>query len=377
MKSDDPDVTTRALARYLSGESDAAESALVRAWIAADPSHRAELEALVACWQQPPVPEFDAGGAVWSRIAAQMGALASRPALSVDRTHPPATRQSAPSVDRWLPRMRVSGWMKAAAVLILVGGGAVALRAGVLSRFGFASAPSIGSVRMQEIATRPGQRIDIALSDGSHVVLGPASRLRYPSKFIGDREIELSGEAYFEVAHDPDHRFAVHTARAVVRNIGTKFGVSAYADSRSMEVVVREGSVAVTPRPAPSAAATPRQGTSGGGSAASASAVLKHGDLARLGPDGALAVEHGVDVDAHLAWTSGRLVFDNTPLRDAVAQMNRWYDADIRIGDARIADYPITATFGVESLLQAIGIIAAATDVRVERDATTITLHRR
>jgi ferric-dicitrate binding protein FerR (iron transport regulator) len=365
MKSDDPDVTTSVLARYLSGESDAAESAVVRAWATADPSHQSELDALATYWNQAPVPEFDADGAVWARIATQMGAPASRPALSVHHTHSPAIRESEATDSRWLPSVRRSGWMKAAAVLVVVGGGAAALRTGA----GSGPNPSVASVRMQHVATRPGQRVEISLSDGSQVVLGPASRMSYPSEFIGDREIELSGEAYFEVAHDPDRRFAVRTTRAVTRNIGTKFGVSAYEDSRSTRVVVREGSVAVTPRHPSDAAVASRR--------PAPAAVLKHGDLARVGSDGALAVEHGVDVEAHLAWTSGRLVFTSTPLRDAIAQMNRWYDADIRIGDARIADYPVTATFGVESLSQAIGIIAAATDLRVERDAATITLLRR
>jgi transmembrane sensor len=130
-----------------------------------------------------------------------------------------------------------------------------------------------------------------------------------------------------------------------------------------MEVAVEDGSVAVT--------------TQTRIARASGTAVLIRGDLASVSDAGVLTVKRGVDVDARLAWASGRLVFQNTPLRDALTQFNRWYDSDLRIGDSTIAEHPITAAFATESLSQAVAIMAAALDARVERDSTTITLYSR
>lgn len=337
------------LARYLSGECDVAESASVKRWIAADPSHKTEIDRLASMWKAESPAEFDADGTVWGRISQGMSAPATRPDLSVEsnlKTRRPASRDQ-----RFTAHSRSSWLMRAAAAVLVIGGGAL-LRYGLPPQLRGRS-DSSARIPMREIATRPGQRVELQLEDGTHVVLGPASQLRYASRFGDSRDVELTGEAYFEVAHDPSRPFAVHTARGVARDIGTTFGVVSYSDSRAMEVVVEDGSVAV------------------------ASAVLSRGDLASVSDAGVLTVKRGVDVDAYLAWASGRLVFQNTPLRDAIAQFNRWYDADLRIGDSAMADYPVTATFSTESLSQAVTVIASALDAHVERDATTTTLYPR
>ena len=339
------------LARYLSGECDATELAIVRAWAAADPSHRAELDRLAAGWNPVPAPEYDANRAVWNRIASRL-----------DEPHETSRTDSGageePRRESFSAR-RMFAWKKAAAILVGISGATIA-GFGAQSWLASRSSTRVAAAEMREIATRPGQRLEVDLTDGTHVVLGPASRFRYPSRFSNTRNVELLGEGYFDVAHDSDRPFAVETARGIARDIGTRFGVSAYAEDRSMQVVVEEGSVRVSSR------SNDAQGK-----------VLVRGDLARVAESGALTVERGVNVDSHLAWASGRLVLKNMPLRAALVQINRWYDADVRIGDPRLADYPITATFATESLSQVVSIVAAALDARVERDAMVITLYPR
>jgi transmembrane sensor len=338
------------LARYLSGECDATESAIVRAWIARDPSHQAELDHVAQAWNPAPAPEYDATRAVWARIASRLDESPQSPRTD-SRVMQINPRES-------LRGRRHFAWKNAAAVLIVIAG---ATTAGFAARsWLFSPGETRVAVEMREIATRPGQRLELDLTDGTHVVLGPASRFRYPIRFAKARNVELVGEAYFDVAHDDARPFAVETTRGIARDIGTRFGVSAYADDRSMQVVVEEGSVSVSSK-----------------SSLAEGKILVPGDLARVAENGSLTVERGVEVDSYLAWASGRLVLKNMPLRVALAQINRWYDADIRIGDSRIAEYPITATFATESLSQVVAIVAAAIDARVERDAMTITLYQR
>jgi ferric-dicitrate binding protein FerR (iron transport regulator) len=190
-----------------------------------------------------------------------------------------------------------------------------------------------------------------------------ASRLRYARAF-GDsaRDVYLDGDGYFQVAHDSLHPFAVHTSSSVVRDIGTTFGVRAYSQSAETEVVVSEGTVAF--------AVDSSQGM-----------VLQAGSLARLDRGSGrtvLTVTHGVDVTAYLGWTEGRLVFQDTPLHEVIAELRRWYDRDLlELADTSIGSRRLTASFTNESLPIVIDRIALSLDLREERHGQTVVLHPR
>jgi ferric-dicitrate binding protein FerR (iron transport regulator) len=173
--------------------------------------------------------------------------------------------------------------------------------------------------------------------------------------------VYVEGEAYFEVASDPRTPFVVHTAQAVARDRGTKFGIRAYPGASQVEVVVVEGAVDLR-------ATSPDV-------AASDSLFLVAADLGRLDNAGRLSVEHGVDTATRLAWRTGRLVFRDTPLRDALPQLGRWYDADLQLGDSALAGYPLTASLKGEPLAKVLELIAAALNVRVERRGSAYVLY--
>src|SRR5262249_18634375 len=157
------------------------------------------------------------------------------------------------------------------------------------------------------MATGRGQRATVQLADGSRVVLGVDSRIRYPRGFGKQgREIDLVGEAYFDVVHDARVPFRVRTPHGVSEDVGTRFAVRAYAGESSARVVVEEGFVAV-----------------GHG------VTLGAGDLARVTRQAAPHVVHGAPVARLLAWTHGQLNFVNTPLREVVADLRRWYDVTV------------------------------------------------
>lgn len=92
-----------------------------------------------------------------------------------------------------------------------------------------------------------GQRANIQLPDGTNVWLNARTQMTYPAYFTGaKREVELNGEAYFEVSHDAEKPFVVHTKSFEVKVLGTKFNVKAYNDAEDFTTALMEGSVEVT-----------------------------------------------------------------------------------------------------------------------------------
>jgi transmembrane sensor len=177
--------------------------------------------------------------------------------------------------------------------------------------------------------------------------------------------VYLTGEGYFEVAHDAAHPFRVHARGATAEDIGTAFVVRAYAEDSTVRVVVAEGSVSL-------GAAADRSSP-----AVSPGAVLTAGQLGVLRQGEARPTVRRVNVDAYLAWTEGRLVFDDLPLGDAMAQLGRWYDVPVRIADPSLTSRTLTASFTTESLRDVLASLAPVLDVRFERVADTVVVHRR
>jgi ferric-dicitrate binding protein FerR (iron transport regulator) len=182
------------------------------------------------------------------------------------------------------------------------------------------------------------------------VVLGVASTLRYPAAFkSGSRDVLLEGEAYFEVAHDQVRPFTVRAADLVAQDLGTEFTVRAYPEDAGAQVVVREGRVAI--RAAARAAGAPER-------------VVAAGQLGRLGGGGEPVVEQA-DTAAWFAWTEGRLVFSNTPLSEAVRQIERWRDVKIHLASGDIGQRQFTTSFGNEPTLAMLEVIGTGLGLEV------------
>ena len=99
---------------------------------------------------------------------------------------------------------------------------------------------------MRTFSTRRGQRADLRLNDGTQIVLGAATTVRIADDFGHlARNVYLDGEAYFVVHHDPARPFVVHAGHALVRDVGTRFAVTAYGGATPTQIVVAEGEVGV------------------------------------------------------------------------------------------------------------------------------------
>lgn len=291
------------LARYLRTQATVAEAERVDRWIDRDPVRRDVIEGLRRSWGHAPVTAADTLVA-WQRLPARVRDGIRRPSIVT-------------------PIRRTTAWRVAAAVAFVLGAG------GLWSwhMHSVAVSPAAG----HEYATRRGERAQVPLPDGSVALLAPESRLRVPVTFRDARDVDLVGEAYFEVAHDAARPFRVRTRDAVTRVLGTQFGVRSYGGDRTTEVAVRTGRVAVS--------------ATGVSPAAAPAATLTAGMLLRL--------EHGrVTVDSagagsRLAWTTGRLEFVNAALADVIAEANRWQTGTIKLGAPSLESARVTATFAI------------------------------
>ncbi|MEY4885581.1 MAG: hypothetical protein RL151_890 [Bacteroidota bacterium] len=166
-----------------------------------------------------------------------------------------------------------------------------------------------------EIRTPRGGQYQVVLSDGTHVWLNAETTLRFPVAFKGtERKVNLSGEAYFEVAKELRRPFRVLTTGSAVEVLGTQFNVNAYGDEASVRTTLLEGRVGVS-----SAVA----GSDGG------LRVLTPGQQASVKHDGSVEVDDRADTEEAIAWKNGRFHFNSADIRSIMRQIARWYDAEV------------------------------------------------
>jgi transmembrane sensor len=171
------------------------------------------------------------------------------------------------------------------------------------------SAGGTSEAAMNTVATPRGGQYQLVLPDGSKVWLNAASSLRFPTAFTGrERRVELTGEAYFEVAKNKQLPFKVSVEATEVTVLGTHFNVMAYADEPSLTTTLLEGAVRV----------------SGGGQ----QVLLRPGQQARQQAGGTMAVAT-VDPQNAVAWKNGQFIFNDEPIESIMRQISRWYDVEV------------------------------------------------
>lgn len=222
--------------------------------------------------------------------------------------------------------------LAAAAVLLMVAGAIVA---------------ELGAHRPVTVsrATTIGERDSVILADGSRILLGPGTRVA-----VSDREVELNGEAYFDVVHDDKRPFIVRTQGTTIRDIGTAFAVS--GDSGApVRVVVNEGVVEVRHR--------------------NASVTLHRGDIGVVAPTGAVEAYRGAATPDDVAWLTGRLVFRDASLADVAVDLRRWYGVVLRVTDTTLLGRHFTGEFAGDPPDRVLEVLALALGARIERRGDT------
>ena len=160
------------------------------------------------------------------------------------------------------------------------------------------------------LSTPRGGQYQVILPDGSKVWLNAASSIKFPSVFKGKiREVELKGEAYFEVAKNAAMPFKVKSTHAQIEVLGTHFNVRVYDDENDMKTTLIEGSVKIT--------------------SGNLTNVLKPGDQAVLNGDNGMKVINDVDAELETAWKNGLFQFKDASIKEIMRQAALWYNLNI------------------------------------------------
>ena len=185
-----------------------------------------------------------------------------------------------------------------------------------------------------------GKRFNITLSDGTVVYMNAGSSMTYPVQFIKNknRQIFLTGEAYFEVAHDKMHPFIVNANKLDVQVYGTKFNVSNYEEDVATDVVLVEGSVSMT------------QSGLGGKN----EVFLTPGYKGSFIKENKTISNEKVNTSLYTSWMSGNLVFREESFENIIKKLERNYNITIINNNKKLANETFNATIETdnESIVQ-------------------------
>ena len=204
-----------------------------------------------------------------------------------------------------------------------------------------------------EIQTNAAERARIELGDGSKVTLNSESKLIVPENFGQKvREVELHGQAFFDVESEKNRPFRIKSQSGVIEVIGTSFDVRSYSDDDVIEVVVREGTVEVSRESDQEQRMIVNEGYKGS---------------IRIS-DNKMNLKWVEDPESYFAWMEGRLVFKNDPLEKVFRHIERIYDIEITYSgtDKSILQKEFSADLKTRSVTEVMEVIEMAMDIEYE-----------
>lgn len=225
-----------------------------------------------------------------------------------------------------------------------------------LTLFYFQSKSPTSEIAFAEIQCPLGVRTKFVLPDGTTGFLNSGSTLEYPVIFTNDRNVKLTGEAYFDVAHDKEHPFTVHTPNLATKVLGTQFNVIAYENEGNEEIVLQEGKVEVY------------------SSRGEMLETLQPNQKLVLNTETRQYLKNQVEADQYVSWTEGKLVFRNENMQQVANRLGRWYNVEIEIRDTELLKYAFRATFIDEPLEEVLKLLAKTTPITYEEQIRETTI---
>jgi transmembrane sensor len=164
------------------------------------------------------------------------------------------------------------------------------------------------------IVAPTGGKYSVVLPDGSRIWLNAESSIKFPTAFArNERRVSISGEVYFEVAHDKQRPFFVDIqGQQSIKVLGTHFNVNAYKDEAAITTTLLEGSVVVSP-----------------GNSMQGMVRLNPGEQASLSNHGTIRVEKDVNTERAIAWKNGYFQFEKSDIKTVMRHLSRWYNVEI------------------------------------------------
>jgi transmembrane sensor len=304
------------VARRDSGNWSEADEACFQQWLNASTLHRVEFLRLETAWNQT------------RRVKALAAGVPS------DRPPAPGQWNLSPFFEKSLAPPQINrrrAWALAASLLLVIVTGVLTWQFRPVG---------------QQYTTAVGGTASVPMSDGSHVTLNTDSEIRVALS-PSERHVDLEhGEAFFEVAKDPNRPFVVEAGRKRVVAVGTQFSVRREGDA--IQVVVTEGKVRVEDNDP------------------NAPVFLTPGAVARVGDAGVLVQRKTLpEAEEALSWRSGTLTFRDATLADAIAEFNRYSERKVVIDDPAVAALKIEGNFRANNLAAFLELLQGGYPVKV------------
>jgi ferric-dicitrate binding protein FerR (iron transport regulator) len=352
------------LAKLLAGEATLPEQKELESAFRDDPSLRETWNALKALKASPPA----------GLSAEEEQKMLERGLQRLDfsrENHAPAPTPAT----RRFPSYR---WMVAAAILFaLVVAGAMLYSGSSNS----SNLPPAAPVASKELVSKYGSRSYIELPDGSKLWLNAGSKVQYAAAFAGGkRELTLSGEAYFEVKHDPAHPFIIHTGRLDVRVLGTTFNIKAYPGDSLTETTLIRGKVevdfagdthsAIILKPSEKLIVSTATGQPALSSSTQAAREKEQGApkviTAPIVPD---PIDGTIE---ETSWVENKLVFRKEPFAQLALKLERWYNVKIRFDNENYKMDELTGTFRDQHIDEVMHALQLTSDFHYRISGDTI-----
>ncbi|HHM21459.1 MAG TPA: DUF4974 domain-containing protein [Bacteroidetes bacterium] len=317
------------IAKYLAGEASAQEQEQLFAWINSNETNRQFFEEVQHTWQLarpaalPPPFRADLETA-WAKIDSATSS-------------PPAKKRPAGKTFRiW---KKTTARSIAAALLLFIGVGLWWL------------AQRGEPAPWTTLQTTADEKREATLPDGSQVWLNENTRLSYPANF-DERTIRLEGEAFFEVQHNEKKPFLIYCKEATTTVLGTSFNVRAYPKEERIEVTVETGKVALTLTQNDTPPVIVPAGTSG-------IIFIKEKKVVR----------EQKKIGNATAWKTGRLQFEEEPMKNVIATLERYFATTIKVENELIYQCPYTSSFDQARLDEILLIIGASVGFEASKNA--------
>jgi len=227
-----------------------------------------------------------------------------------------------------------------------------------------------------QIITGKGVRKPVLLPDGTKVWLNGNSRLSFDPAMQsgGSRLVNLTGEAFFDVAHDAQHPFIIHTGKVSIVALGTVFNVMAYPNEKTCETTLLQGSIELTVnndskqkvilKPSEKLAVIDRAGDDS----------LHMGTTLMIERVSHVKV-NDKDYVPETSWTDNKLIFEDETLDQIAVKLGRWYNARITVAGGSIGLCRFTGSFGTETIDQALATLQLTRPFKIKTNENGITLY--
>lgn len=351
-------MNTRLIARYLAGECTDEEEAGVKQWIASDPLNKSLMNDFRQIWKASQEKNQDFSDYFnaeedWEELRYRI--MKSSNDMLEEKSSEPSVLQLSNRSQK--SKGRYTFILRVAAIILF------SSLIGVVVYQNIEQQPQeMVEPVLREIAMEKAQRGNITLSDGTQVTLNAESKIILPNVFKSDkREITLVGQAFFDVAHNPERPFIIHTDKAEVEVLGTSLDIRSYPEDKTVQVVVKEGRVSFKSNK----------------ECVDENAMLTAGERGELDlSNDRITTDKVEDMDLFLSWTKGYLKFKDAPMSRVAKELERKYDIEITFEQQDLQNLRLTAELKSRTIQHNMDVIATSLGMKYTMDQQVITFYK-